>query len=119
MNSEKEENFIHELMGKSGAKMPFTDFEDKLMHQIHKEADTSRSFQKNVKLSWFFFTVGTLFGLFLNMIVGEMNKTIFGLPAHRFVMIVQSIFVILLLLQFDKLIELTKTGFNRDKNPEM
>ena len=118
MNSEKKENFIHELMGKSGAKMPFIDFEDKLMHQIHKEADTSRLFQKNVKLSWFFFTVGTLFGLFLNIIVGEMNKTIFGLPAHRFVLIVQAIFVIFLLLQFDKLLRLTKTGFNHDENSE-
>ena len=118
MNSEKGENFIQELMGKSGAKMPFVDFDDKLMHQIHKEANTSRLFLKNVKLSWFFFTVGTLFGLFLNVIVGEMNKTIFGLPLHRFVLIVQSIFVIFLLLQFDKLIRLTKTGFNRDENPE-
>lgn len=118
MNSEKEEKLIRELMGKSAVKMPFAEFEDQLMQQIHKEAKTSRSFLKDVKLSWFFFIVGTLFGLFLNILVGEMNKTIFGFPAQRLALILQVLFVILLLLQFDKLIGLTKENVNHFKNSE-
>ena len=110
MSKEKEDEFIRELMGKSGVKMPFDDFEEKLMQQIHREAKTSRSFLKDIKLSWFFFVVGTLFGLVLSIVVGEMNKTIFGFPAQRLVLIIQAIFVIFLLLQFDKLIRLTKNG---------
>jgi hypothetical protein len=108
MNSETEEKFIRELMGKSGVKMPFLDFEEQLMQQIHKEATTSHSFRKDVKLSWFFFVVGTLFGLLLNFIVMEMNKTIFGFPLQRLMLIIQALFVIFLLFQFDKLIALTK-----------
>ncbi len=118
MNAEKEEKLIRELMGKSAAKMPFRDFEDQLMQQIYEEAKTSRSFLTDVKLSWFFFVVGTLFGLFLNILVGEMNKTIFGFPAQRLSLILQVLFVILILLQFDKLVALTKKSVNHFKNSE-
>jgi len=108
MNAEKEEHLIHELMGKSGREMPFADFENKLMEQIRKEADNSRSFLKDVKLSWFFFIVGTCFGLFLSVIAGHINETILGFPAQRIILLVQIMFVILLLSQFDRLIELTR-----------
>jgi hypothetical protein len=108
MNAEKEEKLIRELMAKSGREMPFADFEDKLMEQIHKEAKTSRSFLKDVKLSWLFFIVGTFFGLFLSVIAGQINETIFGFPAQRIILLVQVAFVILLLSQFDRLIELTR-----------
>lgn len=116
MKSETEEQFIRELMGKSGVKMPFTDFEEQLMQQIHKEAITSRSFRKDIKLSWFFFVVGTLFGLLLNFIVMEMNKTVFGIPLQRLTLIVQALFVIFLLLQFDKLLALKKNIINHHRD---
>lgn len=112
MNSDKEEKFIRELMTKSKKEMPFTDFEERLMLQIHKEERASRSFLKDVRLSWFFFVVGTLFGLFLNILVAEINTPVFGLPAQRWVLIIQSIFVIFMLFQFDKLIGLTKKIFS-------
>lgn len=108
MNTDKEEKFIHELMSKSKKEIPFADFEERLMLQIYKEELTSRSFSKDVKLSWFFFVVGTLFGLFLNILVAEINKPIFGLSAQKWVLIIQSIFVVFMLFQFDKLIGLTK-----------
>jgi hypothetical protein len=108
MNEEKEDRLIRELMEKSGREMPFADFENKLMEQICKEAVNSRSFLKDVKLSWFFFIVGTCFGLFLSVIAGQINKTILGFPAQRMILLIQVVFVILLLSQFDKLIELTR-----------
>jgi len=116
MNSAKEEKLIRELMLKSEAKMPFADFEEQLMQKIHKEAITSRSLGKEIKLSWFFFVVGTLFGLLLNFIVMEMNKTILGLPLQRLMLIIQALFIIFLVFQFDKLIALKKNviGHHRD-----
>ena len=108
MSLDHKEKFVQELMAKSERKMPFDDFEDKLMQQIHKEANTSRSFLKDIKLSWFFFTIGTIFGLVLNILVAEMNTTIFGIPSQRLLLIVQVLFVMLLLSQFDRLIGLTK-----------
>ena len=108
MNAEKEEQLIHKLMEKSGREMPFSDFENKLMEQICKEADNSRSFLKDVKLSWFFFIVGSCFGIFLSVIAGQINETILGFPTQRIILSVQIVFVILLLSQFDRLIELTR-----------
>ena len=108
MNAEKEEQLIHELMEKLGREMPFADFENKLMEQICKEADNSRSFLKDVKLSWFFFIVGSCFGIFLSVIAGQINETILGFPTQRIILSVQIVFVILLLSQFDRLIELTR-----------
>lgn len=107
MNSDKEEKLIRELMLKSEARMPFSDFEDKLMEKIHLEEKTSRSFLNDVKLSWFFFAVGTLFGLFLSTIVGEKNGTILGFPSQPMILLVQALFVVFSLNLFDKLIGLT------------
>lgn len=108
MNSEQEEKLIRELMGKSAREMPFVDFENKLMEQINKEVNTSRSFHKDIKLSWFFFIAGTFFGLLLSILAGQINRTIFGFPAQQIILIAQVVFAILLLSQFDKLIELTR-----------
>lgn len=108
MKIEKEDKLVRELMEKSGRVMPFSDFEDKLMVQIYNEAKTSRSFLKDIKLSWFFFVLGTFFGLILNIIVSKMNQPILGLPAQLFSLIIQTLFVIFLLFYFDKLIGLTK-----------
>lgn len=108
MNSEKEDKLVRELMEKSVREMPFADFEEKLMVQIQQEAKNSHSFLKEIKLSWFFFVIGTLFGLVLNIIVSKMNQPILGLPAQQFSLIIQTLFVIFLLFQFDRLIGLTK-----------
>lgn len=113
MTTENEDTLIRELMQKSVRKMPFSDFEERLMEQIHENEETSRSFLKDIKLSWFFFVVGTLFGLFLNMIVANIGGTILGFPVQRFSLIIQALFVILLLNQFDKLAGLTKNANNR------
>jgi len=108
MNSDKEERLIGELMKRSARELPFADFEDKLMEQVYQKANLSRRVLKEVRLSWFFFIVGTLFGLFLNVVAAEFHKTIFGLSAQRVVFILQILFVIFLLFQFDKLVGLTK-----------
>jgi len=108
MNSEKEEKLIRELMEKSGREMPFVDFEEKLMEKIYNEEKISRSFLKDVKLSWFFFIVGSGFGLFLSVISSQINNTIWGIPAQQITMLIQVVFVVLLLSQFDNLIKLTR-----------
>ena len=108
MISEKEELLIRELMDKSEARMPFPDFEDKLMERISTEAVKSKSWLKDIKLSWFFFLVGTSLGLVISLILGSLHEPIYGIPPQRILFIVESVFVVLLLSQFDKLIELTK-----------
>ena len=116
MNSDSEEKLIRELMRKSEAKMPFSDFEDKLMGKIHLEEKAIRSFRKDVKLSWFFFAVGTLFGLFLSTIAGEKIETIMGFPSQPMILLVQALFVVFSLSLFDKLIGLTGKKHEAHRN---
>ena len=115
MNTAEEEKLVRELMNKTVQEMPFADFEDRMMERIHNKANASRSFLKDIRLSWFFFIVGTLFGLLINLIVANMNQTIFGIPGQRFILVIQALFVILLLSQFDRLVALTKSGGNQKK----
>ena len=58
--------------------------------------------------TWFFFVLGTFFGLILNIIVSKMNQPILGLPAQQFSLIIQTLFVIFLLFQIDRFIGLSK-----------
>ncbi len=108
LNHEQEEKIISELMKHSAEEMPFADFEDRMMNRIHEETSRSGSFLKQVKLSWFFFIIGTGFGLLLSMIASQSNVLIYGIPIQRFVLLAQIIFAILLLTQFDKLLQLTR-----------
>ena len=108
MNPEKEEILIREMMAKSAEKMPFADFEDNMMEQIHREAKISRSFLKNVKLSWFFFVLGTIFGITLSVLISQLNITIMGFPVQRVILVAQAIFVVLALSQFDRLLAMTR-----------
>jgi hypothetical protein len=108
MISEKEEILIREMMDKSHETMPFPDFEDKLMERISTEAGKSKSWLRDVKLSWFFLLVGTLLGFVISLILRSLDEPVYGIPPQRILFIAESLFVVLLLSQFDKLIELTK-----------
>lgn len=108
MNTEQEEKLIRELMGKSVRPLPFSDFEEKLMAQIHEEARQKRTFYKDIKLSWFFFIIGLCLGISLSSLPELMSETIGGIPTRSVILLVQALFVALLLTQFDKLIELAR-----------
>ena len=108
MKAEQEEKLICELMEKSVRPMPFSDFEGKLMAQIHREARQKQTFYKDLKLSWLFFVVGLFLGIFLTSLLGQMDETVWGIPTRPVMMVVEALFVVLLLTQFDKLIELTR-----------
>jgi hypothetical protein len=103
-----EEKIIRELMSKAEVRMPFQDFEEKLMGRITAEAYRSQSFARDIKLSWFFFLVGTILGIMITLLLGSLREPIFGFPPQRILFIAESVFVVLLLTQLDKLIGLTK-----------
>lgn len=108
MKPEEEDKTVDELIKKSGRTMPFSEFEDNLMVQIHEEARLRNSFRKDVKLSWFFLIIGLCLGTFLSSFFMQMNATVYGISARSIILIIQAIFVVLLLTQFDRLIELTR-----------
>ncbi len=104
----KQEELIRMIMSKSPAEIPFDDFEEKLMEKIRNEAEHSCILLKNVRLSWFFFVAGTLLGILLSSFAGQINETIFGFSVQRITFVVQVIFIIILLVQADRLFGLTR-----------
>lgn len=57
------DRFFRELLSDSSREMPFSDFEDDLMEEIHMEYEKRSSFLKNIKISWIFFFLGLLSGM--------------------------------------------------------
>lgn len=96
------------MMSKSVRPLPFSDFEDRLMDQIHEEARLQRNFRKDIKLSWFFLIVGLCLGIFLSSFFIQFGTSIWGISARSAILMIQSVFVVLLLTQFDRLLELTR-----------
>lgn len=108
MKAEEENKIVGELMQKSARPMPFSDFEHKLMAQINEEALLRKRLRKDVKLSWFFLIIGLCLGIFLSSFFIKMNTTVHGISLRSVILFIQAIFVVLILTQFDRLIELTR-----------
>ncbi|MCE1199079.1 MAG: hypothetical protein LWW85_08940 [Marinilabiliales bacterium] len=108
MKQEEEEKLIRELMMRSSDSMPFVDFEERLMSEIVNREKSRHSFVQSIRLSWFFFILGSGFGLFLSSVASESRFTFLGLPAETAVLPFQILFVLLFIHQIEKLFHLRK-----------
>ena len=57
------DRYFRELLSDSRLEMPFSDFEDELMEEIHMKYKKRSSLLKNIKLSWLFFFLGMISGM--------------------------------------------------------
>ncbi|NPA36978.1 MAG: hypothetical protein GXO47_09030 [Chlorobi bacterium] len=80
-NSNKDDR-LKELLGSSRLEMPFPDFEDKVMDRIKEEVREGKAIDKNLRLSWIFFALGTAFGLLLSVILSP-SSIVFGFPVSK------------------------------------
>lgn len=65
METDFKDNQLHELLSNSRKEMPFLNFEEETMAEIHEEQVRNKSVLKNIKLSWFFFLLGLIAGMIL------------------------------------------------------
>jgi hypothetical protein len=82
--SKNSDDKLKQLIGESKLEMPFSDFEDRLMSRINSEVSNEKAITKNIRLSWLFFGLGTLFGILLTIILNPTN-TIMGIPLSKFI----------------------------------
>jgi len=106
MPNKNSEDKLKRLLNESRLQMPFDDFEDRLMVRINKKVRTERSIDKNIRLSWIFFALGTIFGLLLSVIVSPV-KSILGFPVSGLTIPFFILGVTLLLLFVEKLVNIT------------
>ena len=93
------------LMKRSKLEMPYGDFEENVMHRIRKEVLHKKVFSTDIKISFFFFLLGTIFGLHANSILQRSQQTILGISAESTLLIFQVIFVLLFLTQLENFIK--------------
>lgn len=105
---DSEEIYFKEIMSDSKLEMPFPDFEDNVMLHIHKSISSQTGFSKELRLSWIFFLLGSVFGITISLILPHMQGQILGFDPQKVAIIFQIIFVVLLFTQMDTLLRLAK-----------
>lgn len=105
INSNSDDKLKH-LIGESRLEMPFSDFEERLMSRINSEVGIEKSINRNIRLSWLFFGLGTIFGLLLSVILSS-EKFILGIPFAKLSMPLYIIGGIVILLFAEQLLKLT------------
>ncbi len=96
---------LSQLLKKSKLEMPFGDFEENVMHRIHTEAQQKEYFSRDIKLSSFFFLLGTGLGLVINFFLQHFTITFFGISSESVLLIFQVSFVLVFLTQLESLIK--------------
>jgi hypothetical protein len=99
---------LSKLMQKAKLEMPFSDFEETVMHRIHKETSTEQIVSTDRKLSFLFFVLGTIFGFVVNFLLQRSQYTFAHIPPETTLLIFQLGFVFIVLLQLDKYLRLIK-----------
>lgn len=111
--SKEDDREFYQLMQKSNLNMPFSDFEDNMMDRIYQEARHRKFITNNIKLSTFFFIIGTLFGVIITTVLPKLEVNIFGISSNQFMLYFQIIFTILFLTQLESLIKLIRSQMKR------
>jgi hypothetical protein len=96
------------LMSNSKLIVPFTDFDDKVMGLIEKNALKKASISRDLKLAWVFFSIGSSFGIVITLILTSIQKAIFGIQLDNLRLPFLIIFSFLILSQLDSLIDFYK-----------
>lgn len=102
-----EEKKFKELMKESRMEMPFPDFEEQVMASIYEEKKSKQGILKNIRLSWFFFTIGTLFGIVATTAMPFLHKQLFNLDLSYLQIPVTLLIVGVLLWQMEAMLRLT------------
>jgi hypothetical protein len=90
----QEEKLIRNLMKHSLTKMPFDDFEARMM-------------DNNIRFAWIFFFVGLFMGLAITNMTANLNVQLYGIPLKQVTLIIQIGIALVLLVQFEKLLDLS------------
>ena len=104
----KEDEFFHDIISKSKLQLPFSDFDDKVMRSIQKKLHKNSSISKDIKLSWIFFILGSLFGTIVSLLLPLIQEPVLGLHLDKLSLPIQILFVLLLVFQLDSLVAFYK-----------
>lgn len=106
---------LSKLMSNSKLIVPFTDFDDKIMGLIEKNALKKASISRDLKLAWIFFIIGSSFGIILTLILPSIQKAVFGIQLDQFRIPLLILLSFIILKHLDSLIDFYK--MQKQTNP--
>ncbi len=113
MQENSSNRLLSELMQQSKLEMPFSDFEETTMHRIEQTMVQEVTVSRDRKLSFVFFVLGTCLGLVLNTILQRSEYSFLTLSTGTIVLVFQTGFILLFLIQLDKHSTLIKQWLRR------
>ncbi len=108
-------DLLSELMQKNQLEMPFADFEETVMTRIRKIGNRKEAIERDRKWSFGFFIIGTSLGFVLNSLLQSAQFPFLPISSEKIVLIFQTVFVLLFLVQFEKNFALIKKWMKRER----
>ncbi|MCU4176071.1 hypothetical protein [Carboxylicivirga sp. N1Y90] len=100
-----EDDKLRRMMEQSKVEMPFSDFESRLMSRIASESSWKKSVGKNMRLSWLFFTIGSLFGILATILLPLIKRNFFGLDIQLIQIPILLVITFVFIWQLDAMIK--------------
>lgn len=92
---------LSHIMKKATLKIPFSDFEEIIMHRISKEIIYKNLLSRDRIISFIFFILGTGFGMIINLILQKTRYGFLSLTPEITLLIFQAGFVLIFLIQLE------------------
>lgn len=99
-------------MSNSKLELPFLDFEELVMVEIIEKETCQTRISKDLKLSWIFFVIESVFGITISILLPFLEKPIFGIRSEVLVVFFQISFATLLFTQIENFSKIFKKSFN-------
>jgi hypothetical protein len=106
--TDTDDKFVHGIMLKSKLKVPFSDFDDKIIRLIKAKNLRPLSIKREFRLSWEFFIIGSVLGFSISIILPTIQSSVLGLQLSKLTLPFQIVFTFLFISQLDNLIDLYK-----------
>ncbi|MCG8582928.1 MAG: hypothetical protein MI866_23625 [Bacteroidales bacterium] len=95
------------LLRDSKLEMPFSDFEDKMMMRVKNELNGKHSILKNLRLSWLFFMLGSVFGLVASLVLPMFQFELAGVDIRSLRYPIMALVLFVIIWQLEEMIKLT------------
>ena len=115
MKETDSEMTFRRMMSNSKLEVPFPEFEDKVMGLIEKKLSKKNSIDRDIKLSWLFFIIGSAFGIIVTVLLSRIQQPVLGIDKDLLTILFLILFSFLLLSHLDSLTDFYKAQKTQTK----
>jgi TRAP-type C4-dicarboxylate transport system permease small subunit len=106
MDELENNNAFADVMAKGKLEMPFSDFEDNVMQLIEEKTARKSTITRELKLSRFFFIVGSIFGFVISILLSQVKEPFLGVDQNIIALTFQIGFATLFFTQVESYLKI-------------